>query len=176
MPYRDPEKRKACVKAYHDAHKEDIIRHKRKYADANVEKVREAKRRYSRKNKEHIKNYNITHAIQIKQRFKERTFELWEEARDFFGPCECCGESRIEFLSIDHRNGGGTQKRKNGEPCGRTLLARFKRVGWPIELKSEYRLLCYNCNQSIGFLGYCPHQVERDEAAKSESKTKGLPS
>ena len=31
-------------------------------------------------------------------------------------------------------------------------------AGFP---KDKYRLLCHNCNQSMGWYGYCPHQKEK---------------
>jgi len=66
--------------------------------------------------------------------------------------CACCGESHYEFLSIDHINGNGRRERKllgHGN-IAQTLVAR----GFPL----GYRVLCLNCNMSIGYYGYCPHQ------------------
>lgn len=66
------------------------------------------------------------------------------------GKCACCGETRLEFLALDHINGGGRQHR-------RTVKIRWwewvRRQGFP----KEFRVLCHNCNQSIGIYGYCPH-------------------
>jgi hypothetical protein len=73
------------------------------------------------------------------------------------GKCECCGEVRAEFLSLDHVGGGGTKDRRDsGGTAG--ICRRLKRLGWP---RDGFRLLCFNCNLSIGFLGYCPHERER---------------
>jgi len=74
------------------------------------------------------------------------------------GKCECCGESKFEFMTIDHINGLGIHKRENGR--SKVNMWRFlKRNNYP---KDNYRLLCYNCNCSRGFLGYCPHEKITD--------------
>src|ERR1700680_25084 len=72
---------------------------------------------------------------------------FWKKARlNFYdamgGKCECCGESDIRFLTLDHRNGDGGDHRKGGLQSQQIyLLAR--REGYP---KSKYAILCYNCN------------------------------
>jgi len=68
------------------------------------------------------------------------------------GKCSCCGEDRYEFMAIDHVNGGGREERKTMN-IGMIAL-KIIREGFP----STYRILCHNCNQSIGWYGYCPHQ------------------
>lgn len=72
------------------------------------------------------------------------------------GKCECCGESMIEFLTIDHINGDGfLHRRKVGK--GRRIYVDLLKAGCP---KDNYRLLCFNCNITRGFYGYCPHHPE----------------
>jgi hypothetical protein len=64
--------------------------------------------------------------------------------------CICCQESDIDFLCIDHINGGGNKDRKNNKNFG---------YGWLITHKFPpgYRVLCHNCNSSLGHFNYCPH-------------------
>lgn len=70
------------------------------------------------------------------------------------GRCECCGETRFEFLAIDHRNGGGSEHRRREVkgPIERWL----KRHGYP----EGFRVLCHNCNGAIGYYGVCPHATQ----------------
>lgn len=76
------------------------------------------------------------------------------------GVCECCGESSPEFLTIDHVGGGGRADRNlSGGP--KSVYKRLKKLGFP---KNGFRLLCYNCNCSIGAKGYCPHQLKKGAA------------
>jgi hypothetical protein len=71
--------------------------------------------------------------------------------------CSClgCTETRWEFLTIDHIEGGGNEDRRT------TLMAGAKLYGWLIRNnypRGKYQLLCYNCNcarQTNG--GVCPH-------------------
>ena len=69
------------------------------------------------------------------------------------GKCECCGETRIEFLTVDHIN--GLEDRHKNSRSGEGLLDRVRKENYP---KDKYRVLCYNCNCSLGFYGYCPHK------------------
>ena len=70
--------------------------------------------------------------------------------------CACCLETHIEFLTIDHIEGGGTKHRKMLGPngCGSNIYWWLIKNSYP----ESYRVLCYNCNCSIGYYGYCPHQ------------------
>jgi hypothetical protein len=70
--------------------------------------------------------------------------------------CACCGEDKVEFLSLDHINGGGTKHRK-------LVGAGFKFFLWlrKNDYPEGYRILCHNCNQSYGFYNYCPHTLPR---------------
>lgn len=68
------------------------------------------------------------------------------------GKCACCGEARYEFMAIDHIDGGGGKHRK-------TIHTKsFYR--WIIKnnFPEGFRILCHNCNQSLGLYGYCPHE------------------
>jgi hypothetical protein len=76
------------------------------------------------------------------------------------GRCACagCTETKWEFLTIDHIDGGGNIDRRA------TLLAGAKLYGWLIRNgfpKGKYQLLCYNCNCARHVNGgICPH-IER---------------
>lgn len=70
--------------------------------------------------------------------------------------CGCCRESNYEFLAIDHVNGDGAKMRRNKEHPA-TGYSLYK---WIIEnnFPKIFRILCHNCNQSLGIYGYCPHE------------------
>ncbi len=90
------------------------------------------------------------------ERSKVRHHSLRLEALEHYGnghpQCACCGEDRMEFLAIDHIYGGGGQHRKKE---GIHHLVRWlKKNGYP----PGFRVLCHNCNFSLGAYGYCPHQ------------------
>lgn len=70
--------------------------------------------------------------------------------------CSCCGEDHIEFLTINHINNNGAEHRKSfgGRNYSWYIYRDIIEKGFP----EGYNVLCYNCNCSIGFHGYCPHQ------------------
>lgn len=85
---------------------------------------------------------------------KDYKLRLRKQLLDAYGhKCACCGETIDEFLELDHINGGGTQHRKLEK---RDLYQVAKLEGYP---KEKYRLLCSNCNHSLGLKGYCPHNL-----------------
>lgn len=68
--------------------------------------------------------------------------------------CVCCNEQHVEFLTIDHIDGGGTQHRKALNAS--SIYTWLKRNGYP----DGYRTLCFNCNWAVQF-GPCPHEREK---------------
>lgn len=61
--------------------------------------------------------------------------------------CAICGETTLEFLAIDHVDGGGSRDRKeNGN-----LYLRLRRESYP----AGFRVLCHNHNFSIGIYSRC---------------------
>ena len=76
--------------------------------------------------------------------------------------CVCCKENHIEFLTLDHINGGGTTERK-AQGGSVKLHRKLRREGYP---QGNYRTLCFNCNWAYGIYGYCPHQLIRKKDTK----------
>lgn len=79
--------------------------------------------------------------------------------------CFCCGENNIEFLAVDHINGCGGKHRKFVQKHYRNIYYFLVKTGFP----SGYRIACHNCNLSMGFYGYCPHNKSED-CLESERK------
>ncbi len=73
------------------------------------------------------------------------------------GVCACCGENQLEFLSVDHINGGGTQHRRTLSSGSGDLYRAVKKEGFP---KDHYQVLCHNCNWGKYVNGCCPHHSE----------------
>ncbi len=74
------------------------------------------------------------------------------------GKCKCpggCSVTEIDWLTIDHIDGGGIRHRKELKMLGQSFYRWLRDHGFP---KKEFRLLCYNCNMSRGHLGKCPHE------------------
>lgn len=89
---------------------------------------------------------------------QQRGQQLKQEIIQAYGnACACCGETQIEFLTIDHINGDGAAHRREFNGNHRSVYRDLKRRGFP---QDDYRLLCFNCNFALGSYGYCPHNPE----------------
>jgi hypothetical protein len=77
------------------------------------------------------------------------------------GCCQCCGETEIVFLTIDHVDDDGAERRrKEGHRGGTQQYRLLRRQGYP----DGFRVLCWNCNAAIHMLGgKCPHQGQIGE-------------
>lgn len=77
------------------------------------------------------------------------------------GACVCCGETILQFLTIDHIDGGGNKERKclGSNPGGSAIIRRIVRQGYPDGLQ----VLCWNCNCGRALNGgICPHQQNKN--------------
>ena len=106
--------------------------------------------------------YREQNRQKLREIYKRTRDKLREETRIAYGGvCACCGETRSEFLSIDHINGGGNEERRRlGAWGGINFYRKLRQSNWP----PGYRVLCHNCNQALGHYGYCPHVTETGPA------------
>lgn len=127
----------------------------------NKEKMREYYREYYKKHREQYieteqrryKKHRVKRLAAARDRAKKRRLVI---INAYGGKCACCGESASEFLSIDHVNGGGYKERKS-RGMHSFYLSIIKR-----NFPKDYRILCHNCNQALGFYGYCPHNKKEE--------------
>ena len=107
------------------------------------------------------RNYYKTHRNQLLQDQHERNQKVKLRVLTFYSgglpKCGCCNESCLDFLTMDHINGGGTQHRINqikGASLHRWLIKNNFPVG--------FQVLCFNCNCGRGLKqnkGVCPHAI-----------------
>lgn len=89
-------------------------------------------------------------AKKYKLKLKLEAFEAYGGAR-----CVCCGETMMEFLSIDHINGNvASHKRGERIRSGYGLLSWLNKNGYP----QGFQILCMNCNFGKRNESLCPHQ------------------
>ncbi len=134
---------KAKRHEYYLRNREHIIRKSKDNKLKNPDKYKQLEK--ARRQTSEFKINARKYAKDRWQRIKKQTLD------NYGGKCLCCGESHIEFLSIDHINGNGTQHRKT--TIGTHIYDWLRRNDYP----EGYRVLCFNCNMSLGFFGYCPH-------------------
>ncbi len=73
--------------------------------------------------------------------------------------CKCCGEKVIEFLTIDHINGGGRKHIKSVRELrgGYVFYTWLKKNNYP----KGFQILCYNCNCGKRSKKSCPHKNQK---------------
>jgi hypothetical protein len=90
-----------------------------------------------------------------RRRFQEQRIVCLRHYSGGTPQCACCNERTIEFLSLDHIEGGGTAHRREVGPS--------QMWAWLInhDFPDGFQILCHNCNLAKGFYGVCPHQATR---------------
>lgn len=146
--------------------------YKREYRKKHGDKMRAYSRAYR---KQHIAEA-IKYASEKYYADREKRLKYARDARrclkniilQAYGTvCQCCGESRYEFLSLDHINNDGATHRK--ELAKRNIRGGFYFYRWLIQNKFPpgLQVLCFNCNLAKGFHGYCPHIREKEPPVAS---------
>ena len=89
-----------------------------------------------------------------RRRLKLEAFAAYTSPECATGPeCACCGEDTVDFLTIDHINGGGNEHRR--QMNGTNPYRWLKKHGYP----PGYQVLCFNCNCGRRINGgICPHK------------------
>lgn len=122
--------------------------------------ARERNKRYRENNKERIKANYESRKPQLNERRKERTRKIKDIILEHYGAvCVCCGENIKEFLTIDHKNGGGCKHREE-IGFGYVFYKWVVDNGFPEDLQ----IMCMNCNFAKGSSGRCPHEDMRGHA------------
>ncbi|MEK6879426.1 MAG: hypothetical protein AABY22_07460 [Nanoarchaeota archaeon] len=73
-----------------------------------------------------------------------------EIVRAYGNKCQNCNESDWQFLSIHHKNKTTAKIDRKLYGRGTSLYRKLKKENFPLK---EYKLLCYNCNCSMGVRG-----------------------
>lgn len=108
-----------------------------------------------------VKNRKVTVSKQKQAEYTlNKNLKLKENLLIEYGEkCQCCGESIWQFLTIDHINGWGADHRKSeiGPRGGVAIYQWLKNNNYP---KNDFRLLCFNCNCTTEYHGFCPHELK----------------
>lgn len=135
-----------------------------------IEEHPEAIPKYNTNRRE--KRKKVTGLALLQRVFKEREIARQNYAairkalfKGYGKKCKCCGEKQIEFLTLDHINGGGTIERKQYR--GDQLIKKIIKDGFP----KEYQILCFNCNWAKHRQGICPHNKKIFKASMTKDWT-----
>ena len=150
--YREEHKDELSInhKKYSEEHKEELKIYQKQYREAHKEEAKEYHKDYSkqwyidnmdREKKKH-KDYRELH----KEEHKTKRFAIRLEVLKYYSDntlrCKNCNEEHLEFLEIDHINGGG-KKHKRDMNFG-SVYDWLYRHNFPD--KNIYQVLCSNCN------------------------------
>ena len=107
--------------------------------------------------------WDLAHPERAKEgRLKERQRLRQQTVDAYGGGCACCGETTIQFLQIDHIDGGGGKHRRAlGRTGGQHFYRWLRQQGFP----TGYRVLCANCHQAISLWKVCPHTAQSTTAS-----------
>ncbi len=97
---------------------------------------------------------------------EKREFEAvkWSSILAYGGKCACCGESQIEFLTIDRIDDADGRLADAQEDVTMEKVTSRQGIeyyGW-LRMKrypEGYRVLCTNCRMARIIYGYCPHGI-----------------
>lgn len=140
---------------YYYRNKTKINEKNRKYAKEHRSQLTEMGRRRRKLHPEKDRCSNLGRcgsgrgAYKYGQRLKLKVFLRYSPELK----CACCGESKFEFLTLDHIEGRkawghGRELRSN------RLYLWIVRNNYP----KGFQVLCYNCNCAKGLYGECPHK------------------
>lgn len=99
-----------------------------------------------------------THKEQVNESQRKSGKKLKLEIMTAYGgKCNCCGESNVNFLTIDHINNDGYIHRKELEKTdGGGFYYWLRKNNFPTD---NFQILCYNCNMGkYANGGVCPHK------------------
>jgi len=112
------------------------------------------KKKMLKNDKKWRKNNKAKYTLYLRNHFHKLRLQIIDHYTQSQRKCMClgCNESHIEFLSIDHINGGGNKQRKKIGFGSDTYYWIIKH-----DFPEEFQILCHNCNLAKGFYGICPH-------------------
>lgn len=152
---QNKEKLQIQRKQYKKENREKLSKQYLDYLNSNPEMKRRQRERtkiWRTKNKEWLKEYSKSKTVlyQTDESHRKKVLDLSHDNHvnkrfeviywysDGLMCCKECGENHVEFLAIDHINGGGTQERKKVNDIVFYLI----RNNFP----EGYQVLCHNCN------------------------------
>ena len=124
----------------------------RTYLAKHAEQKSRSSHEYYLKNKERIKARILVYKRGLSEKCKKIVFSHYGNGKI---ECNCCGETTLGFLTIDHIHGGGRIQSKS---IGRGVIF----YNWLINsnFPEGYQVLCMNCNWGKDKNGgICPHKA-----------------
>lgn len=127
--------------------------HRRYISDEEkLERAKKTARKYYEDNRDEVRT-------KARERWARYRLEVLTTLCKGTPKCQCCGETTIQFLAIDHINGGGNRHRREVVGgSGAYVYSWLKKNNYP----DGFQVLCNNCNQAKSNYGKCPHEKLRE--------------
>lgn len=153
MPFANREAQRAYEKAWRAKNKDKVDAARQRYEEKNKERL--ARERAEKARDPEAAQANREKAARYIAALRESLFAAYRRA------CVCCGEHRVEFLTFDHPNDDGADRRREHGGAHQEWRA-VRRAGFPA---GYYEVRCYNCNCARYRHGVCPHEAKRQGLA-----------
>lgn len=145
----------------------------RKWRKKNPQEAQAVEQRRKPRNQEQLdrKNTKMRESYNPEEEKEDRMTLKLEIIDAYGGPiCKCCGYLGVDFLSIDHIKGNGTQHRREiGVSSGDGFYKWLKKNNFP----SGFQVLCYSCNLAKAHNNnVCPHQINHSNEDQSNIPSK----
>lgn len=144
------ESKQQSRKHYQNNREKEIARNK-KYRLENPEKFREQAKKYRIKNQDHYNELRRDYIKKNKEKAnlwnrnarRQRKVDVIFHYSNGKNECLYCKKKGVEFLTIDHIDGGGNEHRRREKiDGGSDIAAWLKRNHYP----EGFQILCFNCN------------------------------
>jgi len=154
----DNSNQKYCLNCKPTVLKEWYRRNGALYRQRHPERVREQQRKAVEKRRDHYLAMDAFYHSRIGEQVKQKVFDHYSNGTL---TCACCGESEIDFLTIDHINNDGAKHRL--ELSGRRNWGGVSLYKWLVRngFPPGFAVLCMNSNLSKGKHGMCIHHTAR---------------
>ena len=134
----------------------------RSYRRKNAAKIREWRMAYYARNRDRIAAKGLRWVAANRARANQNQ-AAWNERKRtemfaFFGDhCALCGNSERQHLTLDHVYGDGHRHRRMSP--GTRYGSIMSGIAKGTDSADRYRILCWNCNCSIGIRGWSPAEA-----------------
>jgi hypothetical protein len=120
------------------------------YYRRNPRKVMESIKRTRAKRPDYYREQSRRNQAKRRERIRQEVLSYYSAGTL---KCACCRETEIDFLTVDHMYGKGTEHRRE---AGSYVYQWLYHTGFP----PGFQILCANCNMSKGKHGACVHATK----------------